>query len=170
MKKVYVKDDKAVSPIIATILLVAITVVLAATLYTILGGYTTFLGASTPQAAITATNATSTHSSPPSKPIYLVYILQFNGNVSLNDVQMIIVTSGNNVGYATLGSYHNTSRDLNISNNTGWNVSVKGPDYLGGSTVITLQGINGSNYSSEYIVHIRLVDMVTNGEIGSYTL
>ena len=49
MKKVILKDDKAVSPIIATILLVAITVVLAATLYTILGGYTTFLGISTPK-------------------------------------------------------------------------------------------------------------------------
>ena len=173
MKKVYVKDDKAVSPIIATILLVAITVVLAATLYTILGGYTTFLGASTPQASITVTNATSSHSSTNlPKPIYFVYINQFGGNISLNDVQMIIVTSGNNVGYATLGSYHNTSKDLNINTSAGWNVSVKGPDYLSGSTVITLQGIgsNDSNYSSEYIVHVRLVDMVTNGEIGSYTL
>ena len=169
MKKVYVKDDKAVSPIIATILLVAITVVLAATLYTILGGYTTFLGASTPQASITVTNATS-HSSSLPKPIYFVYINQFGGNISLDDVQMIIVTSGNNVGYATLSSYHNTSKDLNISNNAGWNMSVKGPDYLSGSTVITLQGFNQTHYQSEYIVHVRLVDMVTNGEIGSYTL
>ena len=169
MKKVYVKNDKAVSPIIATILLVAITVVLAATLYTILGGYTTFLGASTPQASITVTNATSAHSSSPSKPIYFVYINQFGGNISLNEVQMIIITSGNNVSYATLSSYHNKTSPLNVSSGVGWNVSVKVPDYLSGSTVITLQGIN-KNYTSEYIVHVRLVDMVTNGEIGSYTL
>ena len=170
MKKVYVKNDKAVSPIIATILLVAITVVLAATLYTILGGYTTFLGASTPQASITVTNATSAHSSSPSKPIYFVYINQFGGNISLNEVQMIIITSGNNVSYATLSSYHSkTANQLIINGGNGWNVSVKGPDYLSGSTVITLQGIN-KNYTSEYIVHVRLVDMVTNGEIGSYTL
>ena len=40
MKEVRPKEDKAVSPIIATILLIAITVVLAATLVTILGGFT----------------------------------------------------------------------------------------------------------------------------------
>ncbi|MGP6239159.1 archaellin/type IV pilin N-terminal domain-containing protein [Cuniculiplasma sp. SKW4] len=40
MKQVINKEDKAVSPIIATILLIAITVVLAATLVTILGGFT----------------------------------------------------------------------------------------------------------------------------------
>jgi len=40
MKEIRSKEDKAVSPIIATILLIAITVVLAATLVTILGGFT----------------------------------------------------------------------------------------------------------------------------------
>ncbi|MCI2412831.1 archaellin/type IV pilin N-terminal domain-containing protein [Cuniculiplasma divulgatum] len=40
MKEIRPKEDKAVSPIIATILLIAITVVLAATLVTILGGFT----------------------------------------------------------------------------------------------------------------------------------
>ncbi|SIM68664.1 flagellin-like protein [Cuniculiplasma divulgatum] len=40
MKELRPKEDKAVSPIIATILLIAITVVLAATLVTILGGFT----------------------------------------------------------------------------------------------------------------------------------
>ena len=40
MKGIITKDDKAVSPIIATILLIAITVVLAATLVSILGGFT----------------------------------------------------------------------------------------------------------------------------------
>ena len=40
MKEIRPKEDKSVSPIIATILLIAITVVLAATLVTILGGFT----------------------------------------------------------------------------------------------------------------------------------
>ncbi|MHB1439758.1 MAG: archaellin/type IV pilin N-terminal domain-containing protein [Cuniculiplasma sp.] len=40
MRQVRQENDKAVSPIIATILLIAITVVLAATLVTILGGFT----------------------------------------------------------------------------------------------------------------------------------
>ena len=46
MKQIIKKEDKAVSPIIATILLIAITVVLAATLYTVLGGFTSGLSTS----------------------------------------------------------------------------------------------------------------------------
>ena len=53
MRQVISKDDKAVSPIIATILLIAITVVLAATLVTILGGFTK--GASGSAATASAT-------------------------------------------------------------------------------------------------------------------
>ena len=53
MRQVISKDDKAVSPIIATILLIAITVVLAATLVTILGGFTK--GASSSSATASAT-------------------------------------------------------------------------------------------------------------------
>ena len=65
MKEIRPKEDKAVSPIIATILLIAITVVLAATLVTILGGFThsaknTFGDAS---ATVTETNVSASPSS-----------------------------------------------------------------------------------------------------------
>ncbi|MGC8506458.1 MAG: archaellin/type IV pilin N-terminal domain-containing protein, partial [Thermoplasmata archaeon] len=51
--------DKAVSPIIATILLVAITVILASTLYIALGGFFSHTASAAPTASISATNTTS---------------------------------------------------------------------------------------------------------------
>jgi flagellin-like protein len=55
MKQVINKEDKAVSPIIATILLIAITVVLAATLVTILGGFTHGAGNTVEAAGVVTT-------------------------------------------------------------------------------------------------------------------
>ncbi len=58
MKEIYMEKEDAVSPVIATILMVAITVVLAATVYILVSHYTT--GASTPLAAsITEESETS---------------------------------------------------------------------------------------------------------------
>ncbi|MDA8055097.1 MAG: type IV pilin N-terminal domain-containing protein [Thermoplasmatales archaeon] len=59
LKGIYMEKEDAVSPVIATILMVAITVVLAATVYILVSHYTT--GASTPLAAtITEQSETST--------------------------------------------------------------------------------------------------------------
>lgn len=160
MKKVIVKDDKAVSPIIATILLVAITVVLAATLYTILGGYTTFLGSSTPQASITVKPVTS---SPP--PIYMLYVQQFGGNISLDKVQMVITNTNNSVYYTTLINDMGTNGS---SLGNLWNITVYGSPYLTASTVVKIAGMNGVS-GDESISQVQLVDVVTNGVIGTFS-
>ena len=55
LKPVIYGKDKAVSPIIATILLVAITVILASTLYLALGGFFSHTASAAPTASITAT-------------------------------------------------------------------------------------------------------------------
>ena len=61
LKPVLYDKDKAVSPIIATILLVAITVILASTLYLALGGFFSHVGTTTPSASISVSgNTTST--------------------------------------------------------------------------------------------------------------
>lgn len=160
MKKVIMKDDEAVSPIIATILLVAITVVLAATLYTILGGYTTFLGSSTPQASITVKQASTG-----TPPVYMMYVQQFGGNISLNKVQLVVTNTNNTVFYTTLIT------DLN-SPGTGlgnlWNVTVYGPSYLSASTVVKLTGTNGAS-GDQNISQIQLVDIETNGVIATFS-
>lgn len=160
MKKVILEDDKAVSPIIATILLVAITVVLAATLYTILGGYTTFLGASTPQASIQINEVAN------SPPIYTMYVEQFGGNVSLSEVQMVITTTNNSVFYNVL-SNDQSSKAFNESGL--WNISVKGPQYFGVSTVAFITGIPNA-HGDQNISQVRLVDLKTQGTIVTFNL
>ena len=59
MKEIRQANDKAVSPIIATILLIAITVVLAATLVTILGGFTHGAGNTVETAGVTTSLSTN---------------------------------------------------------------------------------------------------------------
>lgn len=159
MKEVIQKNDKAVSPIIATILLIAITVVLAATLYTILGGYTTFLGASTPSASVQVKNVSTS-----SLPYYTVYVQQFGGNVSLNQVQLRVTESNNSISEFTL--------TLGTTNNVGgglWNMTVKGTDYLSALTAITLQG-NKALQQLPFITQIQFIDLKTNGVISTTTV
>ncbi len=159
MKKVVLKNDKAVSPIIATILLIAITVVLAATLYTILGGYTTFLGASTPSASVQVQNSSSSD-----LPFYFVYVNQFGGNVSLNDVQLRITESNNSIYNLPM----NLGTTDNIAGNL-WNLTVKGSDYLSASTSLTIQG-NKSAPTLPFIKQIQFIDLKTNGVISTNTV
>ena len=73
MKEIRPKEDKAVSPIIATILLIAITVVLAATLVTILGGFTHGVSNTVETAGVTSNvvNATGQTTSPYAATIYV---------------------------------------------------------------------------------------------------
>ncbi len=158
MKEVIQRDDKAVSPIIATILLIAITVVLAATLYTILGGYTTFLGASTPSASVQVKNSSTS-----TLPFYFVYVEQFGGNVSLNSVQLRITESNNSI-YETTLSTGTTSIAGGL-----WNLTVRGSDYLSAQTAMTLQG-NKSAPTLPFIIQIQLVDLKTNGVISTNTV
>ena len=59
MKSVIRKDETAVSPVIATILMVAITVVLAAVLYVMVSGLITPVGANKPLITFTAASLSS---------------------------------------------------------------------------------------------------------------
>ncbi len=56
MKKMWKKNNKAVSPVIATILMVAITVVLAAVLYVMVMGFGGDSGGQAPTASLTNNN------------------------------------------------------------------------------------------------------------------
>lgn len=160
MKQVIRKEDKAVSPIIATILLVAITVVLAATLYTILGNYTLFLGSSTPSASITVQNDSSTTTN---YPYYIIYVNQFSGNVSLQNVQMRVTSASNSVYLVPLQNNGTYSYD------GLWNISISGASYLSATTSISMQG-NSHATSSPYLKEIQLIDLKTNGVIATYNL
>ena len=88
MKKIWKmrKDGKAVSPVIATILMVAITVVLAAVLYVMVMGFGGSNNQQTPTATMTYTKTTATS-----------YTFTIAG-LSRNDVKATDVTMKVNVG------------------------------------------------------------------------
>lgn len=159
MKEVIQKKDKAVSPIIATILLIAITVVLAATLYTILGGYTSFLGASTPTASVSVQNSSSS-----TYPFYTVYVDQFGGNASLNSVEMQITESNHSIYDIPLALEHNHPVAGGL-----WNLTVRGSGYFTAATALNIQG-NKSSTTLPFITQIKFIDMKTNGLISKTTV
>ena len=150
MKPVKNLEDKAVSPIIATILLVAITVVLAATLYTILGGFTNFLSASTPSAAVNYENL--------SNGDYRLFVNEFSSNVnlSLKDVNIELTT--------TNGSTVDTSL-YNPPVMDGFNITVAGGDLFTSATIITIT--QASTGPIHYVTTIRLVDTKSDGVMWS---
>ena len=162
MKRVFQEKDKAVSPIIATILLVAITVVLAATLYTIVGGYTTLIGASTPTGSIKVENASATKDA-----YYFVYVQQFGGNISLNDVQIEITLSNNTIIPPIALSVNDLNKEISI----GYNLSMKvsGDTYFGATTGIVLNSTKNSS-PEPFISQLRFIDTLTNGLIASKTV
>ena len=98
MKEIRPKEDKAVSPIIATILLIAITVVLAATLVTILGGFTHGVSNTVETAGVTS-NVVST-----STPhVYEIFINVSSSSSSISSSAVTISVTGGNIGSSSGG-------------------------------------------------------------------
>jgi flagellin-like protein len=83
------KKDKAVSAIIGTILIVAITVVLAATLYAVLGGFSGLIGKPTPSVAMEV----SSSGVGSANEIYVLSFTSVSQNVSMSDVSVHLTTS-----------------------------------------------------------------------------
>lgn len=145
------KKDKAVSAIIGTILIVAITVVLAATLYAVLGGFSGLIGKPTPTASMTVVVTGTGNAS-----VYSVTFTSVSSNLSLSNTQLKVV-DGNGTFVLTYspGTYSASS--------SGMHVSVSGGGgYLTFNTAITIH--DGSTISAIY-----LIDTQTGGIVASQT-
>ena len=90
LKPVLYDKDKAVSPIIATILLVAITVILASTLYLALGGFFSHTTTAAPTATVSVTNTTGSSGTPFS---YSISVGSPTSAVSLSNVILKVTYS-----------------------------------------------------------------------------
>ncbi|MFG1415144.1 MAG: archaellin/type IV pilin N-terminal domain-containing protein [Thermoplasmataceae archaeon] len=141
------KKDKAVSAIIGTILIVAITVVLAATLYAVLGGFGGLIGKPTPTASMTV-SITGTSN-------YSVTFTSVSSNLTLANTQLKISDAN---GTHVL-SYSTTSNDYTGS---GITVTVQGGGYLTFNTVIDI-------IDSHSINAIYIIDTQTGGVVASQT-
>lgn len=87
-----IQKDEAVSPIIATILLVAITVILASTLYLALGGFFTSKTNATPTVGLSATNTTTSSTGPYTFSVTLG--TPSSNTVSWSSVDWVIIVAG----------------------------------------------------------------------------
>jgi flagellin-like protein len=159
MKEILHEEDNAVSPIIATILLIAITVVLAATLYSVIGGYTSYLGSTTPTASLTVTDLnTQTDSS------YMIYVSSVspNGNISLSNVNLLVTNGTGTVSEINLG-FASKSGSSTASMGSVWNITVSAGNYLGENPVITVK----STLGIQTISYLELIDTTTHGTIAT---
>ena len=145
------KKDKAVSAIIGTILIVAITVVLAATLYAVLGGFSGLIGKPTPTASMTVSVSGTSD--------YSITFTSVSSNLSLSDTQLKIVDGQGTV----VLPYSSTTYTIPSSASEIKSVSVTGGGgYLTFNTAISIT-------DSSTISAIYLIDTQTGGVIASQT-
>ena len=118
MKEIRPKEDKAVSPIIATILLIAITVVLAATLVTILGGFTHGVSNTVETAGVTSHITT--------KDIFF-NVSSSSSNISSSDITISVsgatLTSGATSGL--LAKSDSSDSSAYFTGGSSYEVSIK---------------------------------------------
>ena len=168
MKQIINKEDKAVSPIIATILLIAITVVLAATLYTVLGGFTKGLSSGNPTASISFVE-TSTNN-------YSISVNSISGNVSLSSV-VLEVFNGSETASINIGTY--TGHNFNLTpasehNEMNYSLSNGGSKYLSPTTSIALTDYYATSsgpkdHGNVTLTSIVLKDISTNSALTTST-
>lgn len=153
MKEIVIRKDKGVSAIVGTILIVAITVVLAATVYGVLTGFGGLISGGAPNGAISVSQSGTT---------YTVSFTQLSKNVSLSNVELKISTATNT--YIIGPGLSTTSTATFISGNSGpsYNLTVSTTGTLSISTVLTLN----IGYS---LTSISVVDTSPSGTIATWS-
>ena len=160
MKSVF-RQDKAVSPIIATILLVAITVTLVSTAYTLISGYIPSPSTPTPTANLNIANLTY-GSAGSINGTYGISLSSVNGNISLKNVVILIIMQNGTVIEENLGSVLSSGNITVESGTLSINMTGNEP-YLSSTTEILVNLVS----SSGYISYMALKDLITGGTIGS---
>jgi len=167
MKEIYMEKEDAVSPVIATILMVAITVVLAATVYILVSHYTS-VGAATPFTASIAVanegqsgsiyyyNLTFTLSTPVSitTPSNLHVIVSGNkeagwdssvSSLTATSASNLLITESTGVAYAVFNPNGSFVTSSSGSIQSGATIVLMSNSDLSGSTVsITYSGYSGT--------------------------
>lgn len=163
MRKTIPKQDSAVSPIIGTVLLVAITVTLVASAYTVLGGYFSNLPAAGPTASLNVVNGTSV-SGTHANGTYTLSVTSLSNNVTLDRVE-IQVSLNNSEIYTALAPELTgpTPFVLFSSNSTNITVSYSGPaGYLTPSSSFSITETN----TTSFVSMISLIDTQTDSSMG----
>jgi|GEM_PF-2958913 len=157
MKEVVLRKDSAVSPIIGTILLVAITVTLVASLYTLLNGYVPTGTYSTPQASFEISNNTLADSNGGYvNGTYDLYVQSINTNIPANTISLVVTNSLGNITTVSV-----TGNDLQVFGKLT-TLNVSNPS---GDITTDFQFIFSMHLANFYLTRIAFVDSRTQGTI-----
>ena len=171
LKPVIYEKDKGVSPIIATILLVAITVILASTLYLALGGFFSHTAAAAPTASISATNTTTAIGTATADDYtYTIGI----GSVSSSNIPWSSTEWSVTINGAVYTAIWSTN-EWTVSPTTGvpTSVTVSAPSgtYVTGATLSLSITYAAATLAPGPITTLAFTDTGTNGgQMGSTTL
>lgn len=163
------KKDKAVSAIIGTILIVAITVVLAATLYAVLGGFGGLIGKPTPTASMSVSVSGGTSGSPFN---YTLTFTSVSSALVISDVQVKIVSANGSVYSQTFSAPSNSFVAPSYIVGSGYQLSAIGlTTPSGGMTFNTVIFITEPTATTSIVglTSISLIDTSTGGTIASAT-
>lgn len=162
MKQIINKEDKAVSPIIATILLIAITVVLAATLYTVLGGFTSGLSTSG-SATVSGTFANTTTNVKSGYQYTFSVSSSSSGGISISSLELKFT---NGTGTFTTGALSST---IAFGKNYTINAtSLSNGKLVAGSsiTIFVATGLGHGIPLNQFVIsQISIVDTASNSVI-----
>jgi len=165
MKEIFMpmeKKEKAVSPVIATILMVAITVVLAATVYILVSHYTS-VGAATPLTASLAVDneGTGTITTSSGKPVTVYYYnltITLSTPVNLTNMANVHITvNGNPVVLSTTTPPSLTSTAKAVAN-------------AGGNTIEYLVSNTNGALTATYIQSGSTITIVSNINLSGDTV
>ncbi len=143
MKKYVRKEEEGVSPVIATILMVAITVVLAATLYLMVGNMGT--GGNTPVAG--SLSYVNTVSDPGNGNATFQLVLNTPNEAKMGDVTISVLDSSGNPAPATVtsGVIHITSDHTHLKSGDRIYITDSGGANLHGyQVIISIAGYSGT--------------------------
>lgn len=165
MKRVTDKADKAVSPVIGTVLLIAITVTLVASVYTVLGGYFNGLPQPSPTVSLSVVNSTSQKGGL-INGTYTLSVNYISNNVSTDHVKVQISMNNTNVYEFMLSNPETQAgQKYTIFNGTSGNLTVS---YSGSGNSLTSSSImvfTEAN-STTFIYRISLIDTSTDSSMG----
>ena len=164
------KKDKAVSAIIGTILIVAITVVLAATLYAVLGGFSGLIGKPTPTASMTV----SSSSVGASGETYTLTFASVSSNLSLSNTALKVSYDGITVtwGYSSGSTYvgynlSSTSTSSATPPAAGFYATVNAGATGGYLTYLTTITIKTTGSATPPLTSVSLIDTSSSGVVAS---
>ena len=162
------KKDKAVSAIIGTILIVAITVVLAATLYAVLGGFSGLIGKPTPTASMTV----SSSSVGASGETYTLTFASVSSNLSLSNTALKVSYDGITVtwGYSSVSTYvgyNLSSTSTATPPAAGFYATVNAGATGGYLTYLTTITIKTTGSATPPLTSVSLIDTSSGGVIAS---